>query len=760
MNQESISQIIKKIWKVAFWCFIGFTVFVIFVRINFLWLFGTLPDTRALENPKSDLPVEIISEDGALIGRFFREKRMPATYDEISPTVINSLIATEDIRFYDHSGIDGQSMIAIPWYLIKGDQRGGSTITQQLAKNLYNTRANKSEGLLSNIPLLKQLIFKTKEWITAIRLEANYTKKEILTMYLNTVDFGSNAFGIKVAAKRYFNTTPDKLTYPQAAVLIGLLKATTTYSPVINPENSIERRNLVLSLLKEHGIISENHFKYFSSSPLALSFQKDGLEDRGFAPYLKAEALKFVQEWCRNNNKDMYSEGLVVYTTINSHIQKYAEQAVAKHMASLHRRFLNHFQGKNPWVYENKTEIPNFIEDAAKKTEIYTQLVEKYGKGSDSVDFYLNKPKKMTVFSWKGKKDTTLSTLDSLRYYKHFLHTGFMAVNPHNGEIKAWIGGIDYDFFQYDHVKQAKRQPGSSFKPIVYAAAISNGYTPCDRITDQPITITYLENGKKKVWSPKNSDWVFTGENMTLRKAMARSVNSVAAALMQELGYDLVIKTARKLGLKSDLKAVPSLALGPSDVSVYELTGAYAAFANKGVFQEPTFVSRIEDKRGNVLYESQIEKTQALTEEEAYTMLHMLVGGTEIHGGTSQALFVYDIFRGNQIGGKTGTTSNYSDGWFVGVTKDLVAGMWVGGEDRSIHFTTSSTGEGSKTALPIFGIFMEKVYADTSLGITPGFFKKPKKYNVNIDCPEIVIPDDTISSDSTAIEEELIEWIE
>lgn len=731
---------------------------VIGIQLNFLGLFGAIPDTDDLENPRTDLPVEIYAEDGVLLGRYFREKRLPVSYEKISPHVIHALISTEDTRFYHHSGIDAQSIAAIFWYVLKGDNRGGSTISQQLAKNMYKTRTEKSDGVLARVPFVRLLIYKVKEWITAIRLEGNYTKKEILTMYLNTVDFGSNAFGINVAARRYFNVAPDSLSIPQAATLVGLLKATTTYSPVLNPKNCLERRNLVVSLMGEQGYIREDQMKKLQACPLEIDLQKDVLEEGGKAPYLQAEVFKFLQEWCKNNGIDMYSEGLKVYTTINSSIQHYAEEAVQRHMAGLYRRFLSHWQGRNPWVYENKKEIPGFIEDAVQKTGYYAFLKEKYDGQKDSIDFYLNLPKKMSVFSWKeGNKDTTFSILDSLRYYKHFLHTGFMAVNPHTGEIQAWIGGINFRYFQYDHVKQAKRQPGSAFKPIVYTAAMERGLTPCDSMVDKALIIQYEEKGKRKTWAPKNADWVFTNEKMTLRKAMARSVNSIAAGLMQQIGYNSVITTARKLGIRSDLKAVPSLALGASDVSVYELTGAYATFVNEGTYLEPYFINRLEDNRGNVVYESQPEKKEALSKDVAYTMLHMLAGGTEIRGGTSQALFAYDIFRGNQIGGKTGTTSNYSDGWFVGVTKDLVAGMWVGGEDRCIHFTSSATGEGSKTALPIFGIFMEKVYADTSLGITHGYFRKPKGFSVNIDCPEIYPPEDTTETEMSEGGRELLD---
>lgn len=706
-----------------------------------------MPEASDLENPKTDLPVEIIAEEGEIMGRYFREMRVPVTYDQISPYVIDALVSTEDIRFYEHAGIDATSMAAIFWYMVKGDQRGGSTITQQLAKNLYKTRRG-SDGVLTYVPGLKQLIYKIKEWITAIKLEQNFTKKEILNLYLNTVDFGSNSYGINIAARRFYNTSPDSLTVDQAATLVGALKATTTYNPYINPQNALARRNTVLMLMYEAGNITKEQKDHYTALPITVNYQRKLMEVEEIAPYCKAEIMRFAEEWCKKHDRDMYSEGLKIYTTLSYSMQKHAEDAVSAHMKSLHKKFLNHWAGKNPWIYENKKEIPGFLDEAIENTPYYTFLKEKFPKNNDSIQFYLNKPRRMRVFTWEGEKDTTFSMMDSLAHYKRFLHAGFLAVEPKTGEIKAWVGGINHKYFQYDHVKRSQRQPGSSFKPFVYATAIKQGFTPCDRIVDQALTIVYEENGERKTWSPRNADWVYSGREMSLRRAMARSVNTVAAALIQKVGYTEVINTARSLGIKSDLAAFPSLALGPSDVTIYEMTGAYATFVNQGAYIEPHFISRIEDRKGNVLYEAEPLVQQALTPEQAYTMVYMLVGGTEIGGGTSQALFSFDIFRGNQIGGKTGTTSNYSDGWFMGVTKDIVAGMWVGGEDRCIHFSTSATGEGSKTALPIFGRFLEKVYADTSLEIKPGFFPKPKNYSVELNCPEPVYVD-TTAVDST-----------
>jgi penicillin-binding protein 1A len=727
-------EIVKRCWIIFFGFLYYLLVFVALVQLNFLWLFGNIPDLEKVENPKSDHASEIYSSDNVLLGKYFRENRSPVEYREISTNVINALIATEDTRFETHSGVDLKGFLAIFWYMLKGDQRGSSTITQQLAKNLFKTRGAANEGALSNVPGLAILISKTKEWITAIKLERNYTKEEIITLYLNTVDFGSGAFGIKVAARTYFSTSPDSLTVPQAAVLVGLLKATTLYSPVQNPENSIERRNVVLKLMEEDSLITTKESENYKSQPLGLKYNIEDHND-GLATYFRGAVNKWLLQWCKEHDKDLYGDGLRIYTTIDSRIQAHAEWAIAQHMVATQKKFFEHWKGQNPWVYENKKEIPNFLEDAAKKTDTYKMLIAKYGEGADSVKIVMNTPVRMKVFSWEGEKDTIFSPMDSLRYYKHFLHAGFMAMDPNTGEIKAWVGGINYKYFKYDHVKQGKRQPGSAFKPFVYTAAIDKGYSPCYLLPDVPITFTYEEKGETKTWAPKNSDWIFTGDSLTLRKAMARSVNSIAARLVKMIGIEEVIKYARRCGITSPLEPVPSLGLGSSDVSVYEMTGAYSTFVNGGVWVEPIYISRIEDSKGNVIHEVIPKTKEALSEQTAFTMVHMLKGGTEEYGGTSQALYPYDIFRGNEIGGKTGTSSNHSDGWFMGITKSLVAGTWVGGEDRSIHFRTSALGEGSKLALPVFGLFLEKVYKDPSINISKGWFKRPKNYHVDLHCP-------------------------
>ncbi len=723
--------------------------FVILLQINFLWLFGQMPGVEDLENPSSDQASEIYSADNILLGKYFRENRSPVDLTQISPNVINALISTEDVRFYEHSGIDAKGFFAIFWYMVKGDQRGSSTLSQQLAKNLFKTRNDEFQGILGYVPIVNVLLYKAKEWMLAIKLERNYTKEEIINMYLNTVDFGSNAFGIKVAARTFFNTSPDSLTIEQSATLVGALKATTLYNPVYRPENSLERRNVVLDLMVQNTVLNPKDYDSIRKIPLKVDFKVENSTD-GIATYFRGVLNKYLLKWCKENGKDLYGDGLKIYTTLDSRMQKHAEDAVAEHMTVVQKKFFDHWKGQNPWRYENKKEITNFIEDASKKTLTYKMLVKKFGEGHDSINIVMNTPVKMTVFSWEGEKDTLMSPIDSLKYYKHFLHSGFMSMDPSSGEIKAWVGGINYKYFKYDHVKQGKRQAGSSFKPFVYAAAIEKGYTPCYLLPDAPITFRYEENGEMKTWSPKNADWVFTGDSMTLRQAIGRSINSVAAQVLKLIGIDAVINEAKKLGITSKLEPVPSICLGSSDVSVYEMVGAYSAFVNSGVWVEPYFISRIEDRNGNILHEVIPKTRDALSEDVAYVMVHMLKGGVEERGGTSQALFKYNIFRGNEVGGKTGTTSNHSDGWYMGITKNLVSGVWVGGEDRSIHFRTSQLGEGSKIALPIFGLYMEKVYADDSLNIPKGYFKRPKKLSININCPPRPEPAlaDSIVSDS------------
>jgi len=710
----------KKMLAILLCLFLYFSL----VDINFLWLFGKSPSLEELQRPKMEQASEVYSSDSVLIGKYYNENRVPVTYNEISPWMIKALIATEDVRFYDHTGVDFTALPSVLIYTLRGDNRGASTITQQLAKNLYKTRGGGSRGLLGFIPGVNIVIDKTKEWLTAIGLERRFTKEEILTMYLNTVDFGSNSFGIHTASKTFFSVPPDSLNIEQSAILVGLLKAPTTYSPLLHPQRAKMRRNTVLAQMVKYNIIPKKAYDTLKTKPIVLDYQTENNFD-GPATYFRGVLNNYLKDWCDKNGYDLYTDGLKIYTTINSRMQEYAEEAVQEQMSNLQNKFFRTWAGKNPWIDAKGDEIPDFIDSISRHLPIYRYLKRKYKNDTAKISAEMHRPKEMTVFSWHGERDTTLSTIDSLAYYKHFLHTGFMSMDPYTGQIKAWVGGINYKYFQYDHVMQAKRQPGSTFKPILYAAAFENGWGPCDSLRDTAVTIHYIEKGVKKTWSPHNADFIFTGQKMTLRRAMGKSVNSIAAQLTNRIGWTTVIDYAHRMGIESKLDTVPSIGLGSSDVSVYELVGAYSTFMNKGIYTKPMFVNKISDRNGKVIQVFQPQTHRALSPETAYLMTYMLKGGIEEPGGTSQELWTFpDLFKGNEIGGKTGTSSHHSDGWFVGVTKDVVAGMWVGADDRSIHFKASEMGEGSQTALPIFGRYMQKVYADKSLGITEGYYPK------------------------------------
>jgi penicillin-binding protein 1A len=724
---------IKYIWIGAVAFLALFIIHVFAVQYNFLYLFGKMPDFEMLQNPKSELASELYSSDGVQIGKYFRSNRSPVDYDQISPNMLNALIATEDSRYDEHSGIDGRAMFRVFVGMFAGGSGGGgSTISQQLAKNLFNMRHfDEFEGPLYYIPGVKQLIIKTKEWIMSLRLEKAYTKNEIITMYLNTVDFGSNTFGIKSAAKTFFNTTPDKLKIEQAAVLVGLLKAPTYYSPIKNPKNALNRRNTVLAQMFKYSYLTEEQKDSIKKIPITLDYEVEN-QNTGLATYFRTVLHNDLVKWGKEHNIDIYSAGLKIYTTINSKAQEYAEKAVADHMKYIQREFDRFWKGRNPWIDESGREIKNFAETAIKRTDTYRYLNEVYAGNRDSITYYLNIKKKMKVFSWSGDKDTLFSTIDSLKYYKKFLNVGLLSVHPETGHIVAWVGGIDHKYFKQDHVKQSYRQPGSTFKPFVYLAAIDNGFSPCQEFQDIPYTFQLEDGG---TWTPQNSEGEYTNKTYTMRQAMARSINSITANVMDKVSPKRVVDYCQKLGIKSKLEPVPALCLGSSDVSVYELVGAYATFPNQGVYNEPQYLLRIEDKNGKVLYEQAPARKEVLNEESAYMMCYMLQGGTQERGGTALGLHHYSkLFKGNEVGGKTGTTSNYSDGWFVGVTQNLVTGVWVGGEDRCIHFTTFTFGQGAKLALPIVGAYMENTYSDEKTNVKPAIFKRPKEKLPELNC--------------------------
>ena len=732
------SKTVSYLWKAFLAGLLLFILFVWMVSIDFLGLFGALPDFKALENPDSELASELYAADGVLLGTFARENRSPVTYEELSPTLVQALIATEDERFEDHSGIDLQAMIRVfvKSIILRQDAGGGSTLSQQTAKNLFKTRTDASSGLLSSIPGLRMLIVKTKEWIVATQLERAYTKNEILTLYLDTSEFGSNAYGIKTAAKTFFNKLPQDLTIQESAVLVGLFKAPTYYSPVFNPDNSLRRRNTVLYQMVKNEFLSQSEYDSISQLPIELDYQVQN-QNQGLATYfreiVKGDLIKWTKENLKSNGTayDLFGDGLKIYVTIDSRMQHYAEESMKEHMKVLQQAFYKEMGTREPWINEDYQAIPNFIENAVKRTEAYRLLKQRYGEQTDSIEIKLNEKKKMKIFSWGGERDTLMSTMDSMRYYKKFLQTGMMTMDASTGHIKAWVGGIDHKYFKFDHVKQGKRQPGSTFKPFVYAAAIENGYSPCYSVVDQPVEVNIPG---QPAWSPSNADGKFSNERMTIRKAMAQSVNSVTAYMMKKLSPLIVIETARRLGITSELEEVPSLALGVNDVSIFEMVGAFGTFVNKGEHITPYYIDRIEDKNGNLIYQFTPKKKPAMSEEHAYLMTYMLRGGFEESAGTSQGV-PYAIREGNELGGKTGTTQNGSDGWYMGISKDLVSGIWVGGDDRAIHFRSWVSGQGAKTARPIWVNFMSRVYEDKSLGYTKGPFPRPERpLSIEIDC--------------------------
>ena len=707
---------------------VAFILYLVAVDINFLWLFGKSPDMATIKNPITNQATEIYSADSVMIGKFFSENRTPVEYEDVNPVFWKALVDTEDERFYKHFGIDFQGVFAaIKDFAMHNDARGASTITQQLAKNMFRVRTQYSTGLLGKIPGLKILIMKSKEWITAVKIEQLFTKKEILTMYANTVDFGSNAFGIKTACKTYFGNTPAELTTEQAAVLVGMLKATTYYNPRLNPDNSLRRRNTVMNNMVVHGDLTSAQYDSLKNLPITLNYSVESTYD-GQATYFREAIANYLRDWCKENGYDLYNSGLKIYTTIDTKMQKYAEEAARKQMKVVQRNFDNHWGNTNPWQDENHNEIPNFIEDIAKKLPVYKYLSEKYADEPDSISYWLNKPHTVKLFDYdKGTIEKEMSTLDSIRYMERFMHCGFVAMEPNTGYVKAWVGDIDFDTWKYDKVT-AMRQPGSTFKLFVYAEAMNQGLTPCDKRRDEYFSMRVYDKFKKKevTWAPTNANGYFTGDSMPLKAAFAQSINSVAVKLGQEVGIDNIVNTAHAMGIKSPLDNTPSLALGSSDVNLLELVNAYSTVVNDGKAHDPVLVTRILDRDGNEIYVAPSEQRQAIPYKSAFLMQQLLLGGLREPGGTSMSLWRYvRAYNDTEFGGKTGTSNNHSDAWFVGVSPKIVVGAWVGGEYRSIHFRTGALGQGSRTALPICGNFLESLLGDPAFKRYHGKFAKP-----------------------------------
>ena len=694
-------------------------------------IFGTMPSFDELENPRTNLATEIISCDGKILGSYYVENRSNVRYSELSHYMPEALISIEDERFTDHSGIDEKALFRVAFGVLTGRKKGGgSTITQQLAKNLFPRGENLSTP--------KLVLRKFQEWITATKLEHNYSKEEIIAMYLNTVSFGHNAFGIRSAAKTFFDKSPKDMNVEECALMAGVVNAPTRFSPVRNPERSIARRNLVLSKMAENGYITQAECDSISLIPIDMTHFNVMDHNTGQATYFREFLRGQLNDWAKNTTRadgqpyNIYRDGLKIYTTIDSRMQHYAEEAVKEFMGKeLQPMFYNHWKGQKNAPFSNLTadEIDHILETSMKRTERYRSL-KNSGMCMDSIKAEFNRPVRMTVFSWDGPIDTVMTPMDSIRYYKWFLQASLISIESHTGHVKAYVGGLDYRFFKYDHVTQARRQVGSTFKPFLYSLAMQEGeYTPCTRIPNIQYNIQ-LEDGK--IWSPGNSGGA-VGQEITLKYALAQSNNWISAYLMNQFGPNAVISMARRLGVESPIDPVPAICLGVCDLKLIEMVGAMSTFANQGVYIKPMFITRIEDKNGNVIQRFSPEESEAMSELTAYKMVELMKG--VVQSGTGIRLRSYYGFT-NPIAGKTGTTQKNSDGYFMGITPDLTTGVWVGAEDRSVHFRSTKLGQGSHTALPIWAMYMKKVYNDKSLNISQGDFPKPYAPGVdlNFDC--------------------------
>lgn len=735
------------------------------VDLNFLWLFGKSPGFAQIKNPNTSSASEIYSADGKLIGKYFNENRTPVKYEEVNPQFWKALIDTEDERFYRHIGIDFQGLFGAAKDAIVGSEaRGASTITQQLAKNMFRVRTQYSTGLLGKIPGIKILIMKSKEWIIALKLEMLYEKNDILTMYANTVDFGSNSYGIKTASKTYFNTTPANLTTEQGAVLVGMLKATTHYNPIANPKNSLRRRNVVLQNMVTKGDLSKKQYDSLSVIPIKLSYSVESNYD-GQALYFREAVANYLKDWCEENGYDLYSSGLKIYTTIDTRMQKYAEEAARKQMKQIQRNFNNHWGKNDPWIDENGKVIPGFIEQIAQRQPVYKYLAAKYQNNPDSITYYLNKPHKVKLFDYdEGTIEKEMSTMDSIRYMVRFMHCSMVAMEPQTGAVKAWVGDINFNSWKYDKVT-AMRQPGSTFKLFVYTEAMNQGLTPCDKRRDEYISMKVYDKKKKEevTWTPGNANGRFSGDSIPLKSAFARSINSIAVRLGQEMGIKRIIDTAEKMGIKSPLQDEPSLALGSCDVNLLEMANAYSTIADDGKHHEPILVTHIVDRDGRQVYIAPNKTEQVIPYKSAFLVQQLLLGGLKEPGGTSQSLWGYvGKHNDTEWGGKTGTSNNHSDAWFMCISPKLVVGAWVGGEYRSIHFRTGALGQGARTALPICGYFLQAVLDDPNFKQYHAKFGKPKDKDITSDmynCPSYYQQArvDTTATDSlNSISEEII----
>ncbi len=711
--------------------------------------FGEMPDFRQLENPKTNFASEIISADNEVLGKYyFNDNRTPIRYEDINAKTVEALIATEDERFYSHPGIDLKATLRAIVFL---NTRGGaSTISQQLARQLF-------VGVRSR-NIIQAVGQKIKEWVIAVELEKQYTKEEIITMYLNIYDFGYYGDGIKSASNIYFSKEPVDLKIEESAMLIGMLQNSSLYDPLRRPEITKNRRDLVLMQMAKNKYISENEKDSLQKIPLELNYTPQS-HRQGLATYFRSYLRGFMKDWTDNNLKsdgskyNLYSDGLKIYTTINSKMQKYAEESVSEHMKNLQKEFFiqNDTLSTAPFRDLDEDEEESIMKNTMRRSERWRKA-RLSGKSADEIEEIFNVPTEMSVFSWEGDIDTMMTPIDSIRYYKHFLQAGMMSMNPKNGHVMAWVGGINYRNFQYDHVMQSKRQIGSTFKPFLYATAIDQlKLSPCDMLPDAIHCIEPFKYGNPDPWCPTNSSNNYGGMR-TLSNALANSKNTISAQLIDRVGPRPVADLARNLGVSSNIPNVPAIALGTPDLSVYEMVGAYGAFANKGIYVKPIMVTRIEDRNGKIVFQSTPETKDVLSEESSYVTLKLLEGVTKFGSGArlrhdipeDERNYVYkNVVTGypykfdNAIAGKTGTTQNQSDGWFIGMVPNLVTGVWVGGEDRSIHFEEIAYGQGATMSLPIWGLFMKKCYEDEELGISKEDFEEPENITIELDCSKV-----------------------
>lgn len=747
----------KSFLKYIKWFWILFASGILFAAMLFLlagWgAFGEMPTFERLENPQTNLATEILSSDGKTLGKFYLDdNRTPVPYDSLPENLVNALVATEDARYFDHAGIDARGTLRAMIFL--GKKGGASTITQQLSKLLFTKKP--SGGV-------ERILQKVKEWVIATRLERQYTKEEIIQMYLNQYDFGYAADGIRSAARIYFGKEPSQLRTEESAVLVGMLKNSSLYNPIRREELVTNRRNTVLGQMAKYGYITEQEKDSLQALEMDLNFNPESHRE-GLATYFRMYLQKFLNRWIEENPKpdgtkyNIFLDGLKVYTTIDSRMQRNAEEAVEAHMKNLQAEFfVQNTPERNPttpFVDLEQSEIDNIMERAMKNSARW-RAMKRQGKSESEIRASFKEKAEMTVFDWNSdsyEKDTIMTPLDSIRYYKTFLRTAMMSMEPQTGHVKAWVGGVDYKHFQYDNVIQGARQAGSTFKPFVYAAAIDQlRFSPCDSLPDTQYCIEAGKHGNPEPWCPKNSNGKYSGERRTLKNALANSVNTITAQLIDMVGPGSVVNIARGMGISREIPEVPSIALGTPDFSVFEMVGAYGTFANQGVYVKPITVTRIEDKNGTVLYEYVPETKDVLSKDVAYAMVNLMEGVTQYGSGArlrhsfAKNQTVYkEIITGypyeltNPIAGKTGTTQNQSDGWFMGMVPNLVTGVWVGGEDRSIHFKSLTYGQGASMALPIWALYMKKNYADEELGISKDAFEEPEELSINVDCTKIL----------------------